>query len=466
MKVKIIMIKKIENIFDIKKLIETIYNTYNSYKCNYYFSITIDRILLNNDNEIKNNIINIEKNNGNKEIKENMEIFQSNNSMKRKELGKQEEKMPGIEKLDADDDNLEYIKISGDEMAKYANESKDGIVLSLKRLFKEADEIKFGINYSYRKVFCSRIDKPDSSQLKEILRDTKIDDIYNQVKSKFGDFTFPEEGIQLVKTVGNINPDDITKHMEEAKKLYDKKDDDEFSSGTTVQCIRKTKTKKDGKKVIITYIKAMTKREKYYYRLKEGIDISDLRDVLEQIQEKGKPDGIDGVDYNKLKGDELSEVKTFFEGSVKKTYYYTTNVKGTGVDKFGRPYEDGKVYSITVISDPDNKTNKKYKVLDVFRNAEVANDKKYREKDKAKYYYIKLLGDKDNKEAQEPLIKAIGDTDIKDVYNKLKGDKINKSGMENKNDGVLLIKSKIEFKDKDLLNKIQRKLKENKQKTA
>ena len=38
--------------------------------------------------------------------------------------------------------------------------------------------------------------------------------------------------------------------------------------------------------------------------------------------------------------------------------------------------------------------------------------------------------------------------------------------MENKNDGVLLIKSKIEFKDKDLLNKIQRNLTENKPKAA
>ena len=39
-----------------------------------------------------------------------------------------------------------------------------------------------------------------------------------------------------------------------------------------------------------------------YYKIKDGTDV---RDVLEQIQEKVKLDGTDGVDYNKVKGDEL-----------------------------------------------------------------------------------------------------------------------------------------------------------------
>ena len=44
----------------------------------------------------------------------------------------------------------------------------------------------------------------------------------------------------------------------------------------------------------------------------------------------GKQDGKDGVDYNKVKGDEISEVQTLFAGNEKmpRTYYYTTIVRG------------------------------------------------------------------------------------------------------------------------------------------
>ena len=380
---------------------------------------------------------------------------------------------PGIEKVDVDDDNFECVKVSGDELVKYANEpkDKDGIVLRLRTLFKEANDADSGVNYLYRKVLSSGVDKPDSSQLKDVPGERKVDDVYEDVKAKEGDFTSPEEGIQLVKTVGNINPDDITKHMEEAKQLYDKKDDDGLASGTTVQCVKVTKTNKDGKKEHVTYIKAVKGGAKAgeepiaYYKIKDGTDV---RDVLDQIQEKGKPDGTDGVDYNKVKGDELPEVKKLFEGSenIPKTYYYTTNVKGAGVDKFGKPYGDGKVHSVTVISDPQNKTNKPYKVEQVFRKAEEANNKKDKEQDKAKYYYIKLLGAKANKEAKPPLSKTDGDADITDVYNKLKGDLAYKPGMGDENDAVLLIKSKVDMKDKDLADKIQPKLKESKPKKA
>ena len=393
--------------------------------------------------------------------------------MNNNELGKPEEVAPGIEKLDVGDNDLECVKVSGDELVKYANEpkDKDGIVLRLRTLFKEANDVDSGVNYLYRKVLSSGIDKPDYSQLKEVPSDKRMDDLYDQVKSLLGEFASPEEGIQLVKTVGNINPDDITKHMEEAKKLYDKKGDDGLSSGTTVQCVKVTKTNKDGKKEPVTYIKAVKGGAKAgeepvsYYKIKEGTDV---RDVLDQIQEKGKPNGTDGVDYNKVKGDELPEVKKLFEGSenMPKTYYYTTNVKGSGVDKYGKPYGDGKVHSVTVISDPENKTNKPYKVEQVFRKAEEANDKKEREKDKAKYYYIKLLGAKANKEAKEPLAKTTGDTDITDVYNKLKGDMAYRPGMGDENDAVLLIKSKTDKTDKAILDSVKPKLRESKPRKA
>ena len=59
-----------------------------------------------------------------------------------------------------------------------------------------------------------------------------------------------------------------------------------------------------------------------------------MRDILDQIQTKGKPDGKDGVDYTKIKGDELPEVQKLFKGSenMPKTYYTISNVKEVGID--------------------------------------------------------------------------------------------------------------------------------------
>ena len=88
-----------------------------------------------------------------------------------------------------------------------------------------------------------------------------------------------------------------------------------------------------------------------------------------------------------------------------KTYYYTSNVKGSGKDKNGRPYRDGKVYSVTVLSDPNNRTNKNHQILQVFRKAEEANNKKL--KDDNKYYYTKVLGSKLNRDGLPEVIHQI-----------------------------------------------------------
>ena len=61
-------------------------------------------------------------------------------------------------------------------------------------------------------------------------------------------------------------------------------------------------------------------------------------------------------------------------------------MKGNGIDKDGKPYGDGKVQSVTVLSDPKNRTNKNNQVHDVFRKAEEANEKKEPPKDDATYY--------------------------------------------------------------------------------
>ena len=62
-----------------------------------------------------------------------------------------------------------------------------------------------------------------------------MDTVYGQIKTKGEDFKCREEGIQLVKVVGKVNPDDITQHMNDAKNLYDKKNGvDGGAVGTTV----------------------------------------------------------------------------------------------------------------------------------------------------------------------------------------------------------------------------------------
>ena len=379
------------------------------------------------------------------------------------ELEGTEGEEPGIGKIDIGDDDLELVKLSGDELVKYGTEPDNGlnVIVCLRKLFKAADEEDSGIDYLYRKVLLSGVDKPLQDLLIKVPKETPMEDVYAQIKEKEGNFTSPEEGVQLVKTVGYLNPDEINKHMNDAKKLYEKKDDEGNSSGTTVQCVKITKKNKDGTKEPVQYIKAKRAEVKNgeepvsYYKIKDGVDI---RDVLDQIQTKGKPDGTDGVDYNKIKGDELPEVVKLFSGSenMPKTYYYTSIAKGDGKDKDGKPYQEGKVHSVTILSDHDNKTNKNYQVIQVFRKAEDANDKKEKDKDKAKYYFIKINGARPDKDAKEPQInKATGDTDIKEIYNKLKGDMVYKPGKGNENDGVLLIKTKPDKNEKDILDKIK-----------
>jgi hypothetical protein len=248
----------------------------------------------------------------------------------------------GVERIDNGDDDLECIKVSGDQLKSYGQPSEDPH--KIRSLFKEADDDRAGINYYYRKVLGSGLDKPVNDQLIKVTGDTDIEDLYNQIKDKEGNFKSPEEGIQLVKVVGDINPDEISGHMGSAKTLYEKKDgDDGGNVGTTVQCIKTSRPDKSGKKEIVQYIKAKRSGVKpgeepiSFYRVKGDTDV---RSILEQIQTKGKPDGKDGVDYFKIKDNELPEVKKLFDGNedMPKTYFYTSNVKGRGNKKDGKPY--------------------------------------------------------------------------------------------------------------------------------
>jgi hypothetical protein len=73
------------------------------------------------------------------------------------------------------------------------------------------EDDKTGVNYYYKKLLEAELDKPIFFQLAIVLRDTDINDFYEQIKKKEGLKT-PDEGIQLTKTVGNINPNDANKH--------------------------------------------------------------------------------------------------------------------------------------------------------------------------------------------------------------------------------------------------------------
>lgn len=70
------------------------------------------------------------------------------------------------------------------------------------------------------------------------------------------------------------------------------------------------------------------------------------------------------------------------------------------------------------------------------------NEKKDKPKDDHIYYYTKTLGSllkKDDLKSPQ-VIKVAGDTEMKDIYNKVKGEMTNKPGDEN--DDLFLIKAK------------------------
>ncbi|MBP3801733.1 MAG: hypothetical protein J6I85_06920, partial [Clostridia bacterium] len=363
---------------------------------------------------------------------------------------------------------IQYIKIKNDKLSKYAEPNQNAKISSLfddRNLeddLEDQDEQAGGINYFYRKVLGDKLDKPNNTQLDKVSGDTDMDVVYNKLKSKSGNFKSPEEGIQLVKVIGNINPNDINKHMNDVNNLYNKKDKDGNSSGTTVQSVKVSRLNKEGKVEPVQYIKAIRGGAKSgedpvaYYKVGGK---ADMRDILDQIQTKGKPDGKDGVDYTKIKGDELPEVQKLFKGSenMPKTYYFSSAVRGDGVDKKGKPYDDGKVNSVTILSDHDNHTNKNNKVKDVFRKAEEsqAPRKKDKEKEKKreepKYYYTKVLGSKMKKPSDVKLTKVPKDTNMKDLYNKVKSDGSKKP----EDDGILVVKVTGDADLNEVLGKIK-----------
>ena len=355
----------------------------------------------------------------------------------------------GIEKIDTGDDDILVIKISKDQLANYSNEESPEKQNKVRHLFKEAVEIRNGLEYYYRKVLDKENDKPETAKLTKIPFDTDMDELIKTIKEKEGDFKSPEEGVQLVKAIGYIDPKELNKHIIDVKKLYTKKDKEGHSSGTSVQCVKVNRTNKEGKKELMQFIKAVRGQPKKgeepisYYRVPSNVD---LRQVLEDIQLKGNPQGKDGVDFIIIKeGDDLADVQKLFKGTENdpKTYYYTSNVIGDG-----KPYGNGKINSVTVLSDPNNRINKNSIVKQVFRKAEEQNEKNIKDYDT--YYYTKAVGDRIKNDLQS--INTNRDTNLKDIYNNVKGDM---SDNPNDDQYIFLIKIKGDKKVDDAFNRIK-----------
>jgi hypothetical protein len=163
----------------------------------------------------------------------------------------------GIEKVEGDgDDDIEWIKVSGDQLNNFANPQKPSDQpCNIRTLFRHAKDDKDGVKYYFRKINGKSLDKPEKDPLSEVAGNTNVDNIYGQIKDKDGNFKSPEEGIQLIKVVGDINPNDITDHLNDAKNMYRRGDDDR-GVGTTVQCVTVNRPNKFGVKEPVQYIKA------------------------------------------------------------------------------------------------------------------------------------------------------------------------------------------------------------------
>jgi len=140
----------------------------------------------------------------------------------------------------------------------------------------------------------------------------------------------------------------------------------------------------------------------------------DVNDVLDHLKTKGcnwnKPED---KKYEKVVGKDLDNVKDYFKKEDDKPaeYYYKTKVGG---DKSDQGDNLGKIQSVTIKGDTENKLNPDKKIGDVF------GSKKDKEKGTPTCYYCKVLGAGKNNPENIQLIPAKGDTNMDDVYNKIK----------------------------------------------
>ena len=255
---------------------------------------------------------------------------------------------PGLETVDVGDDKVRCVKITGDQLSRYANpENRDAPADKVKDAIRDADEDDLGTKYFFRKIVGDGLDKPDETQLVEIPPNKKMDEIYDTIKATSGGITKPDEGVQLVKVIGDVEPKDINDHLKENKKVNDK-------------------PKKD---------------------------------------------------------------------KLPKTYDFETKPKG------------GKIKSVSVLSDPQNTTNKNLPVKSVFKKMDQDKKKKEPEFDNSAFYYTKTLGDLAKKDEVPKVTPIDPETEMKVLYNKLRGDMTNKP--EDKNNDIFLIQAILNSSSKE-----------------
>ena len=140
--------KKIDNMINIKKISEIVYNTYNFYNNNYFNSININNILLSyfKNDYIKNNIIKRVLNNKYEEIIKL--ILKKEDEVQKINLRKEKEENENKIEKEKIDLKIKEIKEEYEKKIKEINEEKERLEYNYKKVIQENSYI----NEKYREI--------------------------------------------------------------------------------------------------------------------------------------------------------------------------------------------------------------------------------------------------------------------------------------------------------------------------
>ena len=141
--------EKIENMINIKKINEVVYNTYNSHNDHYYNSMNINNILLSyfKNDYINNNIIKRVLNNKYEDIFKI--VFKKTDEENKMKIKKENEKVIEKEKNELKIKEIKEIKEEFEKKIKEIKEINEEKERLEKKLRKELEEIKEKISYKY-----------------------------------------------------------------------------------------------------------------------------------------------------------------------------------------------------------------------------------------------------------------------------------------------------------------------------
>ena len=236
------------------------------------------------------------------------------------------------------------------------------------QLFKEIEPVdekdKSPATYYYTKVNGDGSDStPGKLDLQPIKPDTKVDEIYNQMKTKGGVMKKPEDddGIQIFKIVGEADNKDIDEHIKEAGDR------------------RKNRPGENGK---LTPTDSGKKRPDLPVKGKDGKDLKPLTDFGEY----------------KIYGNKLEPELT--EGGIDEDCA-VSKVLGKGIEKIDNGDDDLECIKVSgdklaELAKPEN--NKKVnQISNLFKEADD-------DKEGANYYYRKVLGGTADRPGEERTI--------------------------------------------------------------